>query len=203
MRTTIKIIVTTTLLCIVFISRMCAQNQHWTCDIHAYQYDMTAYVAVEVNGHSLKSYSDYEIAAFCGNECRGVASIQTTQKDGKTGTYGYLRIRSNQQKGETITFKVYQKTMAQEIDVEKVEVSFKAQEAVGLPSNPLVLPLTIAMMGDANGDGHITTFDVTKVVNYILTGQDAGLNKLAVDMDGDGNITTLDVSQILQLILNK
>ena len=59
------------------------------------------------------------------------------------------------------------------------------------------------LMGDVNGDGRITTYDVTMVVGYILNGQSNGLNRKAADMNGDGNITTFDAIQIVQLILSK
>ena len=70
----------------------------------------------------------------------------------------------------------------------------KTVQAVFEPK-PVVIP------GDANGDGQVTTFDITKVVNYILTGDAEGINLEAVDMNGDGNITTFDVTQIVKLIV--
>ena len=82
------------------------------------------------------------------------------------------------------------------------------------PANPLTLtvdgaktvqavfePKPAFIPGDANGDGQVTTFDITKVVNYILTGDAEGINLEAVDMNGDGNITTFDVTQIVKLIV--
>ena len=83
-----------------------------------------------------------------------------------------------------------------------------------MPANPLMLTVdgtkTVQAVfelkpaivpGDANGDGQVTTFDVTKIVNYILTGDSEGVNLEAVDMNGDGNITTFDVTQIVKLIV--
>ncbi len=82
------------------------------------------------------------------------------------------------------------------------------------PANPLTLtvdgaktvqavfePKPAFIPGDANGDGQVTTFDITKVVSYILTGDAEGINLEAVDMNGDGNITTFDVTQIVKLIV--
>jgi len=181
-----------------------AQNTpHWTVDPYAFQYDMTAYVSLTVNGKPETEYADFEVAAFCNGECRGVATIKTAGSGSDTSKYGYLRIRSNQSEGETITFKVYHKVAKMEIDINEVSVAFKSQDVVGLPGSPLLLNAEFALMGDANSDGRITTFDVTKVVSYILTGDEEGLNKGAVDMNGDGSITTFDVTQIVQLILNK
>jgi len=180
-----------------------AQDAHWTVNAYAYRYDMTAYVALYVNGTLATDYTGYEVAAFCGDECRGVAIDRTAGNGLETKTYGYLRIRSNVEQGETITFKVYDKATNETIDVADVTVEFKSQQVVGLPSSPLQLHVESFLMGDANGDGRITTFDVTKVVDYILTGNEEGLNKTAADMNGDGQITTFDVTQIVQLILNQ
>ena len=87
-------------------------------------------------------------------------------------------------------------------------------DGTAVPANPLMLTVdgtkTVQAVfelkpaivpGDANGDGQVTTFDVTKVVNYILTGDSEGVNLEAVDMNGDGNITTFDVTQIVKLIV--
>lgn len=147
-----------------------AQNTpHWTVNPYNFQYDMTAYVALTVNSKPETEYADFEVAAFCNGECRGVATIMTAGNGSETSTYGYLRIRSNQPEGETITFKVYNKVAKMEMDIDDVSVAFKSQEVVGMPSSPLQLHAELTLMGDANSDGRITTFDVTKVVNYILT----------------------------------
>ena len=118
-----------------------AQASHWSFDAYAYQYDMTAYVALSIDGNVVTDYSDYEIGAFYGNECRGVASIMTATNGDLSTTYGYLRIRSNQSSGETITFKVYKKSLARVADVNGVSVDFSSQQVTGLPSNPLILPV--------------------------------------------------------------
>ena len=83
-----------------------AQETHWQCDPAEYKYDMTAYVAIESYDATIADLSNYEIAAFCGNECRGVATIMTAGEI----QIGYLRIRSNSASGEIITFKIYDKT---------------------------------------------------------------------------------------------
>ena len=190
--------------CLLLPLRTGAQNTpHWTVDPYAFQYDMTAYVSLTINGKPETEYTDFEVAAFCNGECRGITTIMTAGSGSDSSKYGYLRIRSNQSEGETITFKVYHKVAKMEVDINEVSVAFKSQDVVGLPSIPLLLNAELTLMGDANSDGSITTFDVTKVVSYILTGDEEGLNKRAVDMNGDGNITTFDAIQIVQLILSK
>ena len=113
--------------------------QHWTLDPYAYQYDMTAYITVAVMGNAVSDLSDYEVAAFCGEECRGVSKIQSVEKDGQTTMYGYLRIRSNHVQGENITFKVYQKSLDVELVTFDNTVIFKSQDVIGLPSSPLII----------------------------------------------------------------
>ena len=48
--------------------------------------------------------SDYEVAAFVGDECRGVSEILPNANDCL-----YMRIRSNEANGETVTFKLRKK----------------------------------------------------------------------------------------------
>lgn len=52
-----------------------AQDSHWAYDAYAFEYDMTTYLTVEYNGNQVSDLSDYEVAAFVGNECRGVSRM--------------------------------------------------------------------------------------------------------------------------------
>lgn len=152
------------LLCLFYNGTLSAQNQHWQCDPYAWEYDMTAYIVLNLNNEAVSNLADYEIAAFYGTECRGVATIQSSEKDGQTTTYGYLRIRSNQQAGETITFKTYDKVSAKEYDVENYSLVFQSQSVIGLPSSPVLLSffedytISVSSSDEAKGtvDGSIT-----------------------------------------------
>ncbi len=93
------------LLCLLPFCSMYAQDTHWQCEVRNYQYDMTVYAALQIDGKKLDAATDYEVAAFCGDECRGVASVETIASTGTT--YYYLRVRSNVSNNETITFKCY------------------------------------------------------------------------------------------------
>ena len=114
-----------------------AQETHWQCNIYDFQYDMTAYLDVTVDGNAISDYSNYEVAAFCGEECRGLASLEEIPNTEKK--YYYLRIRSNQNEGETISFKVYDKAKAKEYSIAAKNVTFSAQSMQGYPSSPMVL----------------------------------------------------------------
>ncbi len=129
------------LFCLLSTGTLRAQSPHWQFDPYAWEYDMTAYITLSLNNQTVDNLNDYEIAAFSGAECRGIATLQTSEKDGQTITYGYLRIRSNQQSGETITFKAYNSVSDKEYDVEDYSLIFQQQEVAGLPSSLIVLSI--------------------------------------------------------------
>lgn len=107
---------------------------NWTVDPYAFQYDMTVYVGLEVNGKRLTDMSRYTIGAFYYDECRGRVEI----KNSAAGSYGYLRIRSNKVSGETITFKVYDKNTGKIVTAENT-LYFTSQNVIGYPSTPFVV----------------------------------------------------------------
>ena len=146
-----------------------ADDAHWTVSAHDYEYDMTAYVALTDNGTAVTDYDGYEVAAFCGDECRGVAKWRTVQNH----TYGYLRIRSNRNVSETINFKVYVKASQTEATTD-FSLTFKALDVVGLPSSPQVLNFIMDETDKA-------AFDAYK------TKQEAAADALAQDGDSEAS----------------
>lgn len=174
-----------------------AQSTHWSVNIYDYQYDMTAYIALTADGEAVTDYSEYELAAFCGDECRGVATVQTVGSK----SYCYMRIRSNQDSGEAITFKVYVKNIDREIDVEDYSMTFTSQAVQGLPSSPVVLNFVPYIPGDADGDGEITINDVVMTIDASLGKTNTSFIKAAADLDGDNEITINDVILIIDLTL--
>lgn len=184
-------------LMIVLLSPVCAlraQSVHWQCDVHQYEFDMTVYVTLK----GMMELSNYEIAAFCGEECRGIAELI----DAGPSQVGYMRIRSNVTTGETITFRVYNKISQKEIEVSPESISFSAGETLGQPSSPIQLNLPF-IVGDANGDGEINVGDVATVINYILKRNNAAFVANAADVNGDGEINVGDVSAIINIILKR
>ena len=59
---------------------------------------------------------------------------------------------------------------------------------------------TRVVIGDVNGDGHVTTSDVTAIYNYLLEGDETYL--ATCDVDNDGYITVADITFIYNIILN-
>lgn len=192
------------LLCGVFSLGAYAQNNHWSYDAYAYQYDMTVYVALNIDGVTASAYSDYEIAAFCGDECRGIAEIQNAGNGSSETAYGYLRIRSNQPSGETIIFKVYKKSIAKEMEIDNTNIVFQSQQLVGLPSNPLLLDLPPqGNKGDVNMDNVIDVTDVVLIIDDILGKNPNNYNNALADVNGDGEINITDVVFVIDFILGK
>ena len=119
---------------------------HWTCDIDAFKHDMTVYYQLQKNGVEVPfaDLGNYELAAFVGDECRGVGEIQTQTVSEQTVHYGYLRVRSNAESGETVSFKVYVKDANQEVPIDaEANITFQSDEAVGIPSTPKALNISV------------------------------------------------------------
>ena len=176
-----------------------AQSTHWGMDAYAYQYDMTVYFTLTEDGQPVSEFDNYEVAAFVGDECRGVGQFLTYE-----GTnYGYLRIRSNQQQGETIIFKVYMKDINSEVDVENYSITFASQGVMGLPSAPVAFNFIPFILGDVNNDHNVSSADLVMLAKYILNEGTTALGNIkAADMNGDGNISSADLVAIARYILN-
>ena len=59
--------------------------------------------------------------------------------------------------------------------------------------------LNSALSGDVNGDGIVTSVDVTALYNYLLNGD--GSDIVNGDQDGDGIITAVDITVIYNILL--
>lgn len=144
-------------------SALSAQT-HWSCDINAYQYDMTVYFELQENGVAIpaEDLSNYELAAFVGDQCRGIGEFKTAQVNDQTVPYGYLRVRSNVSSDETVSFKVYNKSADRETAiVAEANIPFVANQTIGMPSSPKALNIaafTLTLSADetkgtVTGDG--------------------------------------------------
>ena len=112
-----------------------ANDATWDYNPYAFQYDMSVYVELaSVDGKNITDGSDYQIAAFCDEECRGIAEEKAIE-DNK---YVYLRIRSNKTEGEIINFRVKNTTTGKVAKVSET-IEFKSQQTIGYPSNPFLI----------------------------------------------------------------
>jgi len=167
---------------------------HWTVNPHLFQYDMTVYSSLKVS-----PIDGYEIAAFCGEECRGVGKL-ISATDGTQIIQ--MRIYSSSVNGETIRFKIYDITTKQEYSCDSTIV-FMSDNVVGMPSAPFVIDFKQPFLrGDANGDGEIGMPDVMYIVNYILGTPADDFDIEAADANSDGEVGMPDVMYIVNYILN-
>ena len=171
-------------------------DSHWAVNPHGFQYDMTIYARIATSAQS-----NYELAAFVGNECRGVATLLTAGN----GTQVFqLRVRSNVTNGEMIMFRAYKKAEKEEVGI-TTTADFVSQSMVGTPSEPLLLKLAVTK-GDVDGDGSITAQDASLVLQLVagkITSSTVGVVYAAADVDGDNDVTAQDASLILQHVAGK
>ena len=65
-------------------------------------------------------------------------------------------------------------------------------------------PYTIAVIGDTNGDGTVSVFDIVKARNHILkTAKLKDVYFISGDIDGNGEINVFDLVKIRNIILGK
>ena len=56
-----------------------------------------------------------------------------------------------------------------------------------------------SVYGDVNGDGHVSSVDVTALYNYLLNGDESDI--INGDVDGDGHISSVDITAIYNILL--
>ena len=90
------------------------------------------------------------------------------------------------------------------INIPKQPVRFKVNRTSGAKNVNLIIDdVTISYIattpGDVNGDGNVTSVDVTALYNYLLNNDSS--NIVNGDQDGDGVITATDITIIYNLLL--
>ena len=142
-----------------------ANDSVWNFNPYDYQYDMTVYVGISsIDGKNVSDVSNYQIGAFCGDECRGIAEAKAVGDK----TYLYLRVRSNVSAGEVIRFMVRnlesgKTAMAQE------SVEFKSQQTLGYPSTPYAINAVNLCTITFDTDGGSEVAPITQDYNSAVT----------------------------------
>ena len=167
----------------------------WTVSPYDYQYDMTVYAQLKIDDAVVSDYSNYEVAAFVGDECRGVAEIQTKEHS----TWLYIRVRSASASGEKISFKLFDKTEGKIKRIAET-VDFESQGLEGMPSSPFDLTSAKYTPGDVNDDGSINIADVTSILSIMAGNQSDSLIREAADVNDDGAINVADVTSVLSIM---
>ena len=111
----------------------------WTVNPSDYRYDMSLYLDMNFVSGPM-DYSQYDVAVFCGDECRGTAE-RLSLGDGKECLY--LRTRSNQESGEKMTFRYYNKTTDEILPVDGVSFNFESNGRLGYPSEPYIVKIIL------------------------------------------------------------
>ena len=174
-----------------------AEDSGWTVNPNAYQYDMTIYGKLIVSDAVVTDYSNYEVGAFVGDECRGVATVNS-----QSGyTWLNIRVRSNSESGETVQFKLFDKTTGETSTLQET-IAFESSGQVGQPSNPTTLTLSDKLLGDANGDGEVNIGDFTAIANYILGIPPVSFVESMADIDSNGEINVGDLTALINILLN-
>lgn len=179
----------------LFATVLRAEDSGWMVSPYDYQYDMTVYAKLVIDEADVSDYTNYEIGAFVGDECRGVGEINL--QGGYT--WVYLRVRSNSASGESVTFKVFDKTTGKVMRIEE-KVDFTANGQVGKPSSPTTFTKANYTLGDVNDDGELDIADIQDLIEIILFA-DLSTASPACDFNGDGEIDIADLQELIEFIL--
>ena len=145
-------------LCLALWASALSAQTHFSFNLHEFKYDMTVYFSLQNGDVMVSDPGNYEVAAFVGDECRGVATFENQiGQNGVAVKYWYMKVYSNQESGETIVFKCYDKDAAKERTFTGVSVPFAENGLVGYPSSPqkLILEYTINAQSAFAGYGTV------------------------------------------------
>ena len=186
----------TVLMSLCFYIPLSAQTPGWTVNPHDFQYHMSVYATLQISDETVSNTDRYELGAFVGDECRGIAVADSSQGH----HWLYLRIWSNSTSDEKITLKIYDKEAEKTIDVTET-FDFEHLGLIGEPSSPKMLtPLTF-IPGDVNGDGQVMVNDVVLAINAVLGQASEDFVSAAADINGDGQIMVNDVVLMINIVL--
>ena len=171
-----------------------AQESGWQLNVRDYQFNMTAYVQLVVDGTPVEDYSNYELAAFVGDECRGIAV-----PDSKDGCQWLQLMMYSNTPNETIGFKVYDKEKARALKINET-VTFADMGIVGMPSSPMNLTMKMYTPGDVNDDGKFTNADIICIRRIMAGYVDSKVIPEAAEVSGDNKITNADIISVRRIM---
>lgn len=161
-----------------FAAAVSAQPKDWKLNASDYEYSMSVTTALYYKKKVSTSSADY-VAAFVGDELRGVAKLQYVKP--LKSYVAFLLVYSNKSQNDTLTFKIYEG--AQKVVLPGVnKLPFKSDKVYGTSAQPYyisdtAIPLDISL-GEAQVKerlaigtkvGKLSTFDVVgKKHSYFL-----------------------------------
>lgn len=139
----------------------------WTVDPAEYRYDMSLYFSV-----SLPEYENleaYEIGAFIGDECRGLAEKLDLPDNRHCLS---MRIRSNSTESEEVEFQVRNKVTGSVVLLKASDEEpflFEPDGMIGLPSEPFVLTPYFNVSVTAGENGSVEFEDGLYAAGTVLS----------------------------------
>ena len=132
-----KVLFCLTILLMTFTNFIQAQPT-WTVIPGNYQYSMTVMAVVSIDGTEVSANTN-TLAAFFGNECRGLTKLQSTAVSPSVNRYiAFLTIYSNSAIGEEITFQFFDESI-NFIHSVTTTVDFLVDDIQGSINDPIVL----------------------------------------------------------------
>ena len=138
----------------------------WEVNPAAFRYDMSLYF--KLADEDYEDLDKYEIGAFVGDECRGLAEkLELTEGE----TCLYMRIRSNQSSGEAIDFLLRNKESGDTVVLKAkdgADFLFKSGDRIGLPSDPFLMTRFYNVSVKSEGKGSVDFADGLYAVGSVL-----------------------------------
>ena len=73
----------------------------------------------------------------------------------------------------------------------------------GGPSDPGYFTANNASLrGDVNGDGSVNINDVAALIDYLLSGDESGINLAAANCNGDNDVSITDINALIDYLLS-
>ncbi|MBP5337721.1 MAG: carbohydrate-binding domain-containing protein [Prevotella sp.] len=163
----------------------------WMMNARDYQYDMTVYVVVYADGTQLTSYDRVAVGAFIDNECVGYGEFETAD-------YGCVRIRSNENSQQPITFRLYDYDEKHTyLLTSNTDYIFSSGLVRGKPGTPFPLRYNRGgKKGDVNLDGNVDVADISSILTVMAN----STNDVLADVNEDGKVDVADISTVLTVM---
>lgn len=173
------------ILFMVWVPDLFAQMPDWSVKAVDFSNSMTVVGVVRIDGTEFVDPSD-QVAAFVGNEIRGVATLD--YQEALDRYLAFLIIYGNEEE-EAIVFKAYDSSESQIHDLANM-ITFKTNDVIGDAAKPLSLS-EVALADEAS----LLSFDIPGSVGTPVVGEDQVLISVFEDEDLGALSATFETSQ--------